>query len=485
MYGKVAIKNSIGIVYMKKIKITLKIILLVSLILPVWIYLNSIDDEYFDDREMLSKEIPVSPGENGYTAISYLCAADFELLSLDDDNNLSLHVHGDSWDQSFVDRILAKNENLFKGVKITNSMRSLKLPEMGLCELSGSYYIFMRITDLHLLKAKNYINSNLVNNAISTLGDILIFGEKIKGQEGSSTMFSYLIGLGMQQRSLNYFHKHLLVNNMNAEQYDALFEAVDQISPYGKADLDKAFIDEYRGMKAVVLELSSKTLHERYASYKESILEWQEYTRKNKDSQWAKPGMYEFMLTLLPAYYLHPNKILKAKASDLENMSRQSSEYCANIKSRHYREFDELNTGEHWTDIIMPGSLTERLLESKGPWKMFFEDRCFGYVYIDAIKTIIALEKYKMERGDFPEKLETLVPDYMENMPVDYFSGDNLLYSRTKGWLYSVGANYLDNAGGKYAIYFSLCRKGSACYTNPTIPINLAASKILFPPSSP
>lgn len=60
-----------------------------------------------------------------------------------------------------------------------------------------------------------------------------------------------------------------------------------------------------------------------------------------------------------------------------------------------------------------------------------------------------ALEAYKTEKGEYPERLDALKPEYVSTITLDPFSGNPFVYSRTEGGyqLYSVGPNVKDDKG--------------------------------------
>ncbi|MCS7168459.1 MAG: hypothetical protein RMI91_07570 [Gemmatales bacterium] len=61
----------------------------------------------------------------------------------------------------------------------------------------------------------------------------------------------------------------------------------------------------------------------------------------------------------------------------------------------------------------------------------------------------LALEIYRSEKGQFPQRLQDLVPQYLPNVPKDIFSGQDPIYIRNdRGYLlYSVGPNSKDDGG--------------------------------------
>lgn len=79
---------------------------------------------------------------------------------------------------------------------------------------------------------------------------------------------------------------------------------------------------------------------------------------------------------------------------------------------------------------------------------------------IDEAFIACALERYRIARGQFPETLDALIPQFAENIPDDLITGEPLKYHRTEDRqfiLYSVGWNGKDDGGkivlreGKYA----------------------------------
>lgn len=71
-------------------------------------------------------------------------------------------------------------------------------------------------------------------------------------------------------------------------------------------------------------------------------------------------------------------------------------------------------------------------------------------VTIDLAAAACALERYRLDHGEYPDTLEALTPDYISNVPMDLMDGQPLRYhKRDDGWfdLYSVGPNQKDDGG--------------------------------------
>ena len=68
----------------------------------------------------------------------------------------------------------------------------------------------------------------------------------------------------------------------------------------------------------------------------------------------------------------------------------------------------------------------------------------------DLARTGIALERYRLAHGEFPESLDAIAPYFMEKIPHDIINGQPLHYRRTDDGqfvLYSVGWDEKDDGG--------------------------------------
>ena len=65
----------------------------------------------------------------------------------------------------------------------------------------------------------------------------------------------------------------------------------------------------------------------------------------------------------------------------------------------------------------------------------------------DLLAIQVALERYRQETGEFPSDLETLVPRYLDAIPLDRFDGQPLRYDPEAGRIYSVGQDYQSQGG--------------------------------------
>jgi hypothetical protein len=95
-----------------------------------------------------------------------------------------------------------------------------------------------------------------------------------------------------------------------------------------------------------------------------------------------------------------------------------------------------------------PYNLLEReLFPEFGPASKKF---AYAQNSVDLARVAIALERYRLAHGEFPESLDALAPQFLEKIPHDVINGQPLHYHRTDDGqfiLYSVGWNEKDDGG--------------------------------------
>ena len=70
--------------------------------------------------------------------------------------------------------------------------------------------------------------------------------------------------------------------------------------------------------------------------------------------------------------------------------------------------------------------------------------------YLREAALACALERYRRDRGEYPETLAALVPQFIAKLPSDLITGESLKYQRTskdRFRLYSPGWNLKDDGG--------------------------------------
>lgn len=90
--------------------------------------------------------------------------------------------------------------------------------------------------------------------------------------------------------------------------------------------------------------------------------------------------------------------------------------------------------------ILVPGDLN---------WVHVVIDEPWCLVRLRIVAAVLAIERYRLKKGDWPKTLTDLVPEYLQDVPEDPFDGVPLRYQRLDGGfiVYSVGWDRIDDGG--------------------------------------
>lgn len=431
-----------------------------------WIAFNSIDDDSFDDRGLLGGFVTPSAEHNGYTVVAYL-NSEAPLFSQEDDiERLRQHVTGAIWDPVFVARVLAEGEHVLRDVRVANQRPHFRIEGFVRAEDIPHYQAFIGASRLLLLASMQHARLGEADQAIEAARAAVLFGHHVMHDE-NLVLLSYLIGMAMRNEALNWLHYYAFEPALSPRQLHALQAITAQLDDYADDGFDRVFKGELAFAVAMLEEAKSRDLGQRLREFR-TALEMSQMMEGSEDAGlFARPGPAEFLGVFIPDYFLHDNKVISASARSLRRLADQASRSC------HAVEFEsaEHNTGGV-VDWMRPNAVGKLWIEGGTEnYKDYFWRRCLSHVYVDAVRTAIALQRYARRHGVMAENLDVLVPEYIDRLPVDYFTGDPLKYSAKNGWLYSVGADFSDDGGALDAIYAGRCHADEPCYTNPTVPI--------------
>lgn len=70
-------------------------------------------------------------------------------------------------------------------------------------------------------------------------------------------------------------------------------------------------------------------------------------------------------------------------------------------------------------------------------------------VALDGCRLTVALARYRLKHGAYPQTLDALVPEFLAELPIDRYSGKPFLYKLTDGkpLLYAAGVDQDDDGG--------------------------------------
>jgi hypothetical protein len=148
---------------------------------------------------------------------------------------------------------------------------------------------------------------------------------------------------------------------------------------------------------------------------------------------------------LIPAGWFDQNQLRSARrmVEDFIPLADVNQETVSPVSARHANE-----TLRAETKNATPYNILEKLLL---PWLgNVVEKFACSQTFVDLARTAIALERYRLAHGEFPEALDALAPQFIAQVPHDVIGGGPLKYRREADGqfvLYSVGWNETDDGG--------------------------------------
>ncbi len=107
-----------------------------------------------------------------------------------------------------------------------------------------------------------------------------------------------------------------------------------------------------------------------------------------------------------------------------------------------------------FSNSFKPKSLYDRLRYPQGAFTYLIADTVHRALQAETerslVLTAIALKRYALVNGNYPESLHTLVPQFLPSIPIDYMDGTPIKYHRDSSLeftLYSVGDDGMDDGG--------------------------------------
>jgi hypothetical protein len=143
---------------------------------------------------------------------------------------------------------------------------------------------------------------------------------------------------------------------------------------------------------------------------------------------------------LPPAYRWQPYRTVAMLADSVRHQLRKSAQFCADAG---------LVRGSApplpYSTLFAPnavGRIVIEQIESRN-----FDEiqltRCQLETHVSLVEVLAAVKAYSDARGRLPDRLEELVPDYLDALPLDRYDGAPLRYAPSERAVYSVGDDFV------------------------------------------
>jgi hypothetical protein len=442
--------KSCDLIFMRKFFKVLGIILgviiflalLVVFIVPWMLGLLFPDIAPFDDSDIRLQKIDVpGPESNAYYDLVKLCPH-LDCPKLIDEppeifEILKNYSATTTIDSEFAERIIASNEiplsyfydaaskRVFQDPKFSDPAKIT--PDMVLTPLNT----WRQITRVSAFKALYMARQGRELEAMDEAMKSVMVGHLVSTEE-NSTLINYLVGVAIKSIGFDTMHKIISVGEIPSEE---LLKHAVSLEKYTNtvSGLASAFKEQYTSMAQSI----DKIGREGFESSKNSG-EWEGITKE------------DIPIPLRAKFYYQPNRTKQLYADAALVQIENVSQPCYALKEVPIYAAIPEGINVYFT----PNAVGKILAAfSMASLNSSVHKKCEDTMLLNATRLLLALRAYHQDQGEYPEKLDELVPRYLSAIPEDPFRAGPLQYTEDRAAIYSVGSNLTD-AGGSSGSYW-------------------------------
>ncbi|MGA2869662.1 MAG: hypothetical protein ABSF34_10940 [Verrucomicrobiota bacterium] len=267
-----------------------------------------------------------------------------------------------------------------------------------------------------------------------TFDDIKLSFRLIDASRTDPFLISHLVRLALLNLTLQPVWEGLAKHEWSDDQLVALDADLARLDFL--ADYETSLHSERAGKIAIIHFLQHQRSPGKLKGFLNIISNNHNYPNANTLRNW----LYYF---LAPNGWFEESKI---------NLSRYSAEYEIPVANSTAQVVsvskDNIALAAQTTEIQRGNFIRQILIPAW--WGDPSEKFAYGQTCVNLARIAIALERYRLAHGEFPESLDPLAPQFMSELPHDIINGQPLHYRRTADGqfvLYSVGWNETDDGG--------------------------------------
>ena len=409
-----------------KRKLTLAAILAAaaSILLLIFIALRWKDAPLPDDSDLVLPVREVNAAKNPYPGIRFLEFKPEEQAALDRAWQM---IEGDApLDTALVTDLLEKHAESLVSFDNYASMTDWQQDQELAVDTEVHYlYNWSKIAQLKAMEARVRLEVGESERALLNGVVILRFAKGLHQAEGG--ILHQLVAVLVARIGMVTILEAVESGKLSEPHLARLAELL--ASPIFRTEtFAQAYIVEYQTFRRVADDLAEGKIH---------IHQLKSYDSEEAGGSAHPPS----------AFFYKRNQTVKLLADafrqfiDEASMIRSEAPGQALVDAEKFRE----SAG----GLYFSGNLIGRVLFSiVVPSGEQLNDRfAAGQVRLDLLRVRVALERYRLAQGEWPEDLESLVPEFLERVPVDRMDGRPIRFSRENRVVYSVGNDFRDERG--------------------------------------
>jgi hypothetical protein len=402
------------------------ILIVIFISLPSILNLFTKDIDPIDDSDLSLQIISIPDKDNAY----------FDLIKIKDviyepegrSKDIADMVDQKMWDEELAEEIVSRNQEAFEYFSKASHKPKYQNPVLADPKNINPNIVFPSLNSWRRMAQFSSIRTSYLSKqgkdkeAIHEALNSVYIGQKM--QESQVSFLGYLVAISIKETGLENMQRAITSSNLSTEELKKYAKDMNQF--YKNEDgFTIIFKGEYY-MQSLIIDALVNGNTEILESYTEE--QSQDISQRLKNN-----------------YYFKPNKTKAIFAEYARKNIKNANEFCNNIQnidiqmlaSSSYLELylTENSIGKILHDVIATSLSSVNI------------KKCEEDSLVSATQVLIAIKAYQNDNGDYPDSLEQLVPDYLSSVPLDYFDGSSLRYSKEDKILYSIGEDLKDDGG--------------------------------------
>jgi len=392
------------------------------------------------------------------------------LLAFIDDENFSFGEHQtttqnlwESWNSEIARKLLAQNEEYLSLTEKASNKKAFKSTFPAPHQLP-SYSALGFLSRLPLIKARVLIEDKQYQRAAKYLIIGLRFNDLIQ-HDANATLVAFLVGSTYQSIYLNQIIEFASYEDVPDEAFVSLLTQLRRLDDISEDGFKFVWSGEKRYAESILNDFFDQSIGERFATIGFALTHSEMFGLAD-----VSHLIQNVISVTIPEYAYQRGKIFNHGLQRWALTQRHSEFNCFDKPAYS----SEVNNPPSWLTIFKPNGLGEVtfLADDIQVLDVYFNRRCANNFHVNATKLVIAIKRYENANSKNIESLSQLLPDFINQLPVDPFSGKGIVFNSKKRYLYSYGANFNDDGGASSSIYSKDCHRRADCFNNPTVAID-------------
>ncbi|MFO8015173.1 MAG: hypothetical protein R6X20_17960 [Phycisphaerae bacterium] len=350
--------------------------------------------------------------------------------TLGDGQRLENHmVIGEKWDADLAADVLDANRETLDLIEKALARPHFQAPRR---KPNGQEFFaimgFLRLADLLRVLSWAHAKAGEPQRAVDTALKMLRLAHGAEASGAGST--HYLVALTLRLQALGQLRQLAVTSALSAEGCRAAAAELASLPQTDEA-LQRALLTDYRFAAQTFPQMSDA-----------DSLPW-----RNMGF-----GGEHWTHNLLTDYRFQPNRTLRLYADAtrfyIEQANRPPWEAWPAVQDWQADIEARFPDPSAWSSMLKRNSLGRELFRHEAlSMAGFFAEVFKAETEHKATRLLLLLKAWKADHGSLPPSLPSLVPEYIDAVPLDPFDGKPIRYDPQKRILYSVGQDRRDDGG--------------------------------------